>query len=720
MIERERKDSPLDDEGVEIDKETYQRCVAAFALVERHLGINIKLHGTTDNPESELDDADILVLNHFARFETVVPGYLVYKATGRYCRTLASGELFRGSPAFKRFLTSIGGVPNDMEGVLAFLAAEILRGRKVVIFPEGGMIKDRKVTDDKGEIAIVSPSSGKKRKHHTGAAAVALVLEIFKERIRSISGSGESERLGRWAQALGIEEVETLVARASRPTRITPTNITFHPIRADENILTKGANLLFRGLAANVQEELLVEGNILLKHTDMDIRLASTTGPDIRWSWWERQLLAWSFSQIQSLDHLFDLNVSPNKLIDRLASTLVHHNIRRLRDQCMIEMYRHTTINLAHLASRMIKRLMGDTGGTIQRRDLGIRLYAALKTLQTTQGLFLHRGLQEPDCYAGLLQGSCPDLEQLLETASSTGLLEHDDAEIREAEIRGNTAEDDAPQGRKPTSSDVIRVYVNELAPLQEACDIVDRLCDAEEPATPRNLADWRIDDERRRFVQAKNHFTKPRYEDVNSRETATADAAPYLLEPEHPGRLGVLLVHGFLASPAELKDLGHRLVEHGHVVMGTRLCGHGTSPHDLGAAQLDGLARLGSFRLRGPAPSGGAHRDCWLFHRWCPGAAFRRRPAGRTCRRRCSCHARPPQKQSPASGPSIAWCEPAEQHGGHAGRHCLFCSLRDLPARDQLSKHSRCEPARAAAGHSRILPKAHRCPMPCIGHPGH
>ena len=43
-----------------------------------------------------------------------------------------------------------------------------------------------------------------------------------------------------------------------------------------------------------------------------------------------------------------------------------------------------------------------------------------------------------------------------------------------------------------------------------------------------------------------------------------------------------MLLVHGFMAGPAELRGLGERLHADGHHVLGVRLKGHGTSPWDL------------------------------------------------------------------------------------------------------------------------------------------
>ena len=44
----------------------------------------------------------------------------------------------------------------------------------------------------------------------------------------------------------------------------------------------------------------------------------------------------------------------------------------------------------------------------------------------------------------------------------------------------------------------------------------------------------------------------------------------------------GVLLIHGFTASPTELRPLGNVLHQRGLRVKGVRLAGHGTSPADL------------------------------------------------------------------------------------------------------------------------------------------
>jgi carboxylesterase len=55
--------------------------------------------------------------------------------------------------------------------------------------------------------------------------------------------------------------------------------------------------------------------------------------------------------------------------------------------------------------------------------------------------------------------------------------------------------------------------------------------------------------------------------------------AEPFLLRG---GRTGCLLVHGFTASPQEMRGLGEHLAGQGHTVLGIRLAGHGTRLEDM------------------------------------------------------------------------------------------------------------------------------------------
>ena len=58
------------------------------------------------------------------------------------------------------------------------------------------------------------------------------------------------------------------------------------------------------------------------------------------------------------------------------------------------------------------------------------------------------------------------------------------------------------------------------------------------------------------------------------------ADGEPFLWTAS--GRSGCLLVHGFTATPQEMRFLGERLHANGYTVNGVRVAGHGTCPEDL------------------------------------------------------------------------------------------------------------------------------------------
>ena len=340
---------------LEINTSTYEWFLRIFSVLQKRLGLNIKFHREAGQAEA----GQIFLFNHFARFETLIPPYLLYAETGAYSRCVAAKDLFAGGGGFARFLIGGGGVPSDLPGLLPFLAAEILRGRKVIVFPEGGMVKDRRSIDNKGRYGVFSRTAGERRKHHTGAAVIALVLEIFKSRIRSVQRSGNQPRLERWVKSLGMDSVQSLLDAANKPTLIVPANITFYPMRISDNFLRRGADFFVKGLGQQFSEELLIEGNILFKNTDMDIRFGDQIAPKKFNNWWETRAINTIFGRINSLDDLFSLNREPGQWIERFISTLLERETNRLRDIYMREIYDEVTVNLAHLASALICTYVG-------------------------------------------------------------------------------------------------------------------------------------------------------------------------------------------------------------------------------------------------------------------------------------------------------------------------------------------------------------------------
>jgi esterase/lipase len=550
-----------------INEPFYQWSVRAFTLLRKRVGMKIETHAEP----GVIEDGQIFLFNHFARFETIIPQYFIYQATGAYCRCVATHELFESSERFAKVLWGVGAVPSNHPGLLPFLAAEILRGQKVIIFPEGSMMKDRSVSAAPHESFLQSlqPRSG----HHQGAAALAVILEVFKKRIISVLEDGDFARLDRWVAALGLKDQEALIAAARKPTLIVPSNITFHPLHTGENVLLKAADFLKFKLNQNGRDELIVEGNLLLRNTDMDIRFGKPLNPDIAWTRADRLGLARIFEQIDHLDDLFGLKDKASAWSDRLAALTMKRTMRRLRDLCMVEMYANVTVNVSHLASALIMHLVAAQISEISRAEFHARLYAIIKNVQREPGVHLHRSVADPEAYGGLHNDQASLLVDFYRTGAEAGLIAMDGSRLKL--LPALTAE---LGKRDPRLTNMIRVYANEIASLTNVGRIIAQATPLAGPALGAAL----YDDElcgyqiaRRRSTQRAGAGAVPK-----QREHAYANAK--LILPDKASGHGVVLVHGVLASPAELKDFAHRLAAQGHPVMCVRLKGHGTAPEDL------------------------------------------------------------------------------------------------------------------------------------------
>ncbi|MFQ5857376.1 MAG: alpha/beta fold hydrolase [Anaerolineae bacterium] len=558
---------------LQINRATYEWSVRIFAILEKMLRVNLKLHHSKD----QVSAGEIFLFNHFARFETFIPQYLIYREAGVFCRSVAASDFFMEGSALSSYLLKVGAVPNNHPRLLPFLAEEILRGRKVIVFPEGGMVKDHRVLDSRGQYSVYSPTARKSRKLHTGPAVLALALDAFKAAILRAYETGNRQRVEAWAEALRLDGEEALMAAARRPTLIVPANITFYPIRVSDNILRKVAELFSRGLSRGLSEELLIEGNILLKDTDMDIRLGEPVRPAEFWRWWERTLMGHLARKIDSLDGFFRLTPDGGGWDARLGARRMRRRALQIRDEYMHRMYTGVTVNLSHLTSRIILRFVEKGQMKVDRATFHNTLYLAVKNAQREPTVELHRSLKNPEAYSGVIDGQCPGLDQFMRATASMNLVERENGRYRFlSKLRAEHESDEV------RLENLVAVYANEVAPISGVIRSVEQAIEKAPTLDNQTLARMRFDDELIAYDWDRQYFSGPRYEDVNGQETATESGKPFLLVPEEGRELGVVLVHGFLASPAEVRSFGEKLQALGYPVIGVRLKGHATSPWDL------------------------------------------------------------------------------------------------------------------------------------------
>lgn len=557
----------------DIDKTLYNRSVRVFDTVRKVLSVKMKLHAEPH----QVQQGDIFLFNHFSRFETFIPQFLIYEQTGAYSCAIASGEFFQQDNMMSHYLQHVGVFPHDHDRLFSLLTSQIMRGRKVIIFPEGGMIKDRKVIDDKGNYGIFSRTTGLRRKSHTGAAVLAQGVEAIKIVIRHAYKAKDHDQLVWWQQQLQLDSLDQLLTSSLKHTLIVPANITFYPLRTSENLLLKAVDFFSDSLSLRQTEELLIEGNIVLKNTDMDIRMGKALEPFDRKFFGSHYLLQEVMSKAESIDEIFSLQLKPKDMKQQLLGHYFKKAANITRDKYMEEIYLNVSINLSHLASTLIMHLVKHGETQIERQRFFNMLYIAVKRLQNTPGINLHRSLLNPIDYSELTSGTNSRFEHFISEAVHTALLDEDETYYYLLPKLLEEQEFDSIR-----LHNIIAVYDNEAKPIGAVrqamitalaeCDDIDQ----------QELAAWYFEDECRDLIWEHHAYSKPVFDDLNNQQTASADPKPFFLTPKKDNGIGVLLIHGLLASPAELRDYGEYLVKKGYTVMGVRLKGHGTSPYAL------------------------------------------------------------------------------------------------------------------------------------------
>lgn len=456
----------MNNKKYEISVDTYNSCLRTFQTIEDRFGINVLV----DDKDDLLDKGQIFVFNHFARFEAVIPIYFIYKATGAFTRTIADKSLFNMNEKFDNFLYSGGAVPNNLEGLLPFLAAEILRGRKVVIFPEGGLVKTRNVFHKKHGFQLLSGLAERTRKQHRGAAVLALTLDLFKERIKDLHERGDIKRLEHWRDALEIESIEKLLEETYKPTLICPGNITFYPLRIKKNIISRAVNFFIKKMPDQLNEEIIIESNIIFKNTDMSVQFKKSINVHRKLNWWRKLLLRHFFHNIDSLDEFFTLSQTKDSLLTRFLVRFMYTETNSIRDEYMEQTYINVTLNTSHVAATLLTKLHKHHKETIAKADFEQLVKDAIDQLKREPHLHLHHSLQGEITLADIAK----ELKIFYETIEYAELA---DVGRKEIFIKDAIAdhEHDVHQFRLKNP---VQVFVNEATPVQEvrrACLLVLR-----------------------------------------------------------------------------------------------------------------------------------------------------------------------------------------------------------------------------------------------------
>ncbi len=512
---------------------------AMMGLLERFLRLSIHIEGL-DNIS---DRPTLFVVNHFTRMETFIVPYVLDKHTDKELRALADANLFKGF--FGAYLRRMGAFSTHEPLRNRLIIGDLVTGQHDwVIFPEGVMVKSKKVIHH-GKLKMTTMRP--RRRPHTGAAVLALKAALVRERFLKACREGNTEILNELGERYGLEKDACL---ASPEIVITPVNITFYPLRPHDNVISRIATGLVRDIPDYLVEELKTEGSMLLRDTDMTIYFSPPILVD--------DYLSRPLARVRKLPWLGET---------RRENVVLASQRWPLTERFMKTIYSTTAINMDHLFCIGLRELKTSTVSVV---DFHRALYLAAMTIQQHDHRRIHKTLYN-DLIRILSDEPHPPLENIYELAKKEGIVERQNGVYLVSPRKATRPESLSTLRLRGTT----RVIANEVEPLSFAVQAVDRYV---------NMPPARMREE---VVQRLSESDLAHFEDDYTRyykkglSKAPSIGRPFFLR-QAGNETGILLCHGYLAAPEEMRPMGEFLHDAGYTVYGARLKGFGTSPEAL------------------------------------------------------------------------------------------------------------------------------------------
>jgi len=504
---------------------------------------NITLHGQENIPHGH---SIIFVINHFTRLETFLMPYQIFKLTKVPVWSLAAYELFQG--AFGSFLENVGAVSTKNPDRDRLIVKSLLTGEaNWIIFPEGRMVKNKKIIE-KGQFMI--SKAGGKHPPHTGAATLAMRTEFYRHRLRRLVTENPDE-----AQYLKeLFQIESLEPVIERNTYIVPVNLTYYPIRARENILSNLALRLVEDLPERFVEEIMTEGSMLISGVDLDIRFGE---PLIIGDCLECSAIELDIRAKRRIN--FD-DLLPSRQTMRMEAL-------KLMQRYMRDIYNLTTVNHDHLFASIL-RLMPFR--KIDEFDLRRRVFLTATQIQKNSDLYLHSSLEEDQIHL-LTDDRYHKANDFLTVALEKGNINKENGYFRKDHSKFSSPYD----FHLARIENPIDVIANAVEPLNDLQRKVRRLAFQPDFWIRRKVANLLMQQAVAEYQQDYDTFF------VEGESKSIDVGMPFLIKGKSKN-VGVVLSHGYMAAPLEVKELARHLGQKGFWVYVPRLRGHGTSPEDL------------------------------------------------------------------------------------------------------------------------------------------
>ncbi|MCA9424538.1 MAG: alpha/beta fold hydrolase [Candidatus Omnitrophica bacterium] len=514
-------------------------------LATKIIKADVRMH----NHEAIQDDmAIVFVVNHFTRIETLLLPYEIHRHTGKEVWSLAHASLFMGR--IGDYLRSVGNISTADPDRDKIMVSSLLSGRNPwIIFPEGAMIKDKKVIGPKGEYEVFH--DGQRRPPHTGAAVLALRAEFYRHKLRCLSANPTQKGL---QEVLNKFQLQSLEEALDKRTVIIPINITYYPLRSRENFLVRAARGLFEGISERMIEELSVEGTILSSESDIDITLGNPI--DIR-----------EYLETEKFAPLLACGEGDLEALELDTRSLFNDTARDLTRDYMKKIYSMTTVNYDHIFSTIIRF---QKHRKFKERAYRNRIFLCIYLLRKMKNFRLHQLLETT--YRDIIyEDYSPKFHSFMDLCiREKWVRKEGDAYYKNFELKRGRF-----QFHSIRMEEITYVIANEVEPLPDLLILIKSIAQAPRHRLSEEIRKVFLKEDRQIYTEDHEKFfikTSP----------VEKDGAPFLLEPKTTAKGGVVLVHGYLSCPGEIRPLASYLRSRGYYVYGVRLRGHGTSPRDL------------------------------------------------------------------------------------------------------------------------------------------
>jgi esterase/lipase/1-acyl-sn-glycerol-3-phosphate acyltransferase len=511
----------------------------------------IKIFGKENIPDGSI----IFTANHFTRIETIFLPYHIHNLTHKKVFSLATAELF-DIPMLKGLIDNLGGVstkdPHRDELILKTLLSQDAHW---IIFPEGMMVKNKKlVKQDQFRLT----EDGEAKRPRTGAAIHALRCEFFRERLRRLKAMGEPE-FERLVQLFEIRDIDPVL---SKETAIVPVNITYYPANPRENILSRMAQIVMKEPSKRVMDELMTEGNMLFSDVDITLRF----GEPIKMKGYLNNPYYESMLTVKRKIR-FDEDISSKQISRELSGQIM--------ERYMASVYAMTCINYDHILSCILKHFPYRRDG-IEIYEFKCKVYAAIAFLVSENICFLSDNLALNQIHL-LTDDRFNRFKDFFALAKKTSVIQITEDKIFKDQKKFITPSD----FHTIRIDNPILVMANEVEPLKAVEETLKKLAQKTRGEIMSMVKDHLLEKIETEFLEDYRKY----YTERESKNKSIGYPIFLKQEQEAPG---ILLIHGYMAAPEEMKAFAQYLHQNGFTVYAPRLKGHGTSPEDLAGTKFE------------------------------------------------------------------------------------------------------------------------------------